>query len=138
MATTNLINDIEKLHSKFGVFDKVLMMDKDNLRRFLQFRIQCIQEELTETKDAFINKDSEEVVDGLIDILVFTIGTLDLFDIDIEEAWWQVHTANMTKELGIKEGRPNPYGLPDLVKPEGWEGPDHSNNHGLIGEALDE
>ena len=138
MATTNLINDIENLHSKFGVFDKVLMMEPDRLKEFLKFRINCIQEELDETKEAFMKNDAEEVVDGLIDILVFTLGTLDLFDIAIDEAWLQVNNANMTKQLGIKEGRPNPYGLPDLLKPDGWEGPDHTYNHGLIGVALDE
>jgi len=36
----------------------------------------------------------------------------------------------MSKEVGIKEGRDNPLGLPDLVKPAGWLAPDHSGNHG--------
>ena len=38
-----------------------------------------------------------------------------------------------SKEVGIKQGRPNPLGLPDLIKPEGWTPPDHSGNYGKIG-----
>jgi hypothetical protein len=51
-------------------------------------------------------------------------------DVDIGEAWSEVLDANMNKSVGIKEGRPNPMGLPDLVKPEGWTAPDHLGNHG--------
>jgi hypothetical protein len=36
----------------------------------------------------------------------------------------------MSKEPGIKEGRPNPLGLPDLVKPEFWQAPTHKDNLG--------
>ena len=42
----------------------------------------------------------------------------------------------MNKELGIKETRPNPLGLPDLIKPPGWKGPDHRDMEGNIGYAL--
>jgi hypothetical protein len=38
----------------------------------------------------------------------------------------------MAKEVGIKEGRPNPLGLPDLIKPAGWVAPDHADNTGLL------
>ena len=38
----------------------------------------------------------------------------------------------MNKEVGVKASRPNPFNLPDLVKPSGWTPPDHSDNHGLL------
>ena len=38
----------------------------------------------------------------------------------------------MSKVLGVKKERPNPLGLPDLAKPEGWKSPSHVGNHGLI------
>ncbi len=38
----------------------------------------------------------------------------------------------MAKERGIKPGRPNPLGLPDLMKPEGWVAPSHEGNHGIM------
>ena len=36
------------------------------------------------------------------------------------------------KEIGIKKERPNPFGLPDLVKPKGWAPPIHIDNHGKL------
>jgi len=49
---------------------------------------------------------------------------------DSQKAWDAVHNANMAKVPGVKESRPNPFGMPDLIKPEGWEGPSHEGNHG--------
>ena len=36
----------------------------------------------------------------------------------------------MMKEVGVKPSRPNPLGLPDLIKPEDWEAPNHEGNYG--------
>ncbi len=41
----------------------------------------------------------------------------------------------MAKERGIKPERPNPLGLPDLIKPAGWVAPSHADNHGLLTEV---
>ena len=79
---------------------------------------------------------AKKAVDGLIDMCVFAIGTLDAFGIDPHSAWSEVMLANITKEPGVKESRPNPLGLPDLIKPENWEGPDHRGNHGCLSNAL--
>ena len=128
----SIFNDMRRMHDKYGVHAAIDKMDKHTLEKFLWFRLSCIEEELTETQEALFNKDPAEIVDGLIDIIVFAAGTLDLFDVDGEEAWFQVLKANMTKEVGIKEGRPNPMGLPDLMKPEGWKGPDHEENTGKL------
>ena len=106
------------------------------LEKFMQFRLAMMQEELDETKNAVAEKNPEEVVDGIIDLCVFAIGTLEVFGVDANKAWDQVYKANMSKEVGIKEGRPNPLGLPDLVKPEGWQGPTHEGNHGNISDSF--
>ena len=55
----------------------------------------------------------EEMIDGLIDLCVIAIGTLDIAGVDADKAWEEVLEANMAKEVGIKPGRPNPLGLPD-------------------------
>jgi predicted HAD superfamily Cof-like phosphohydrolase len=55
-----------------------------------------------------------------------------LFGIDGHKAWREVYEANMNKEIGIKKERPNPFGLPDLVKPKGWVPPIHTGNHGKL------
>ena len=77
-------------------------------------------------------KDAEEVVDGLIDLCVVAIGTLDAFGVDPYKAWDEVLKANMQKEVGVKSTRPNPLGVPDLVKPEDWKAPSHEGNHGKL------
>lgn len=128
------IKDIEDMHTKFGVNAKVREFDKDKLAAFLQFRISFLQEELDEMKSA---KNGDDVVDALIDLIVVAQGTLDAFDVDSVDAWDRVHEANMSKEVGIKATRPNALGLPDLVKPSGWQAPTHAHNIGLLTKIFD-
>ena len=33
----------------------------------------------------------------------------------------------MRKEPGVKPNRPNPLGLPDFIKPDGWVGPNYKD-----------
>ena len=130
------VKDIHDMQTKFGTRDAVEKMDKEKLRTFLKFRLDFLNEELTETKNALENADPEEIVDGLIDLCVVAIGTLDAYGVDAYDAWDEVLDANMAKEPGVKEGRPNPMGLPDLIKPEGWTAPSHEGNHGILPETL--
>ena len=127
---TNWVYDIADMHDKYGVNEKVREFDSEKLKQFLQFRVDFLEEELTELKENMDNP--EEIVDALIDLCVVAIGTLDAFEIDSYKAWNEVHKANMNKEVGVKESRPNPLGLPDLIKPEGWTAPSHAGNHGLL------
>jgi len=131
----NWPKDMEEMHQKYGVQKAVNNLSRESLKSFLQFRINFLQEELDEMKKAATPNqpiDAEEVVDALIDLCVVAIGTLDAFGVDSHEAWDEVLKANMSKEVGIKETRPNPLGLPDLVKPEGWVAPSHNGNHGKL------
>jgi predicted HAD superfamily Cof-like phosphohydrolase len=149
-------NDIYMMHNKFGVKEWFAANkgNKELMAKYLTFRLNMCLEELLETAEASdlelaINEDGkfafagdvtkadpEEIVDGLIDMCVFAIGTLDVFGVDANAAWNRVYDANMVKSVGIKEGRPNPFGLPDLIKPEGWEAPSHEGNHGNLTDAL--
>jgi hypothetical protein len=122
------------MHAKFGVREVVSKMDANKLADFLQFRIGCLQEELDELKAA---RNGDDAVDALIDLCVFAIGTLDLYGVDANMAWDRVYKANITKEVGIKAARPNPMGLPDLVKPEGWTAPTHKDNIGAFEKIYD-
>lgn len=127
--STNWINDIAEMHAKYGVNEKVNKFNANKLVDFLQFRIRFLQEELTELQNA---QSGDDAVDALIDLCVVAIGTLDAFNINSAAAWDEVLKANMQKEVGIKASRPNPLGLPDLIKPEGWKSPSHINNIGLF------
>ena len=133
------VNDMYQMHEKYGVHEW-MENNKDNtelMAQFLEFRLNFLQEELNETRAAaLVDKDPEEIVDGLIDLCVIAIGTLDAFNVAAHDAWQEVLKANMSKEVGVKETRPNPLGLPDLIKPEGWQGPSHRGNHGYLGTAV--
>ena len=131
-------NDIYMMHNKFGV-KEWFEANKDNkelMNKYLKFRLSMCKEELDETLAAVATKDPEEIVDGLIDLCVFAIGTLDVFGVDANKAWDAIYEANMAKSPGVKEGRPNPFGLPDLIKPEGWQGPSHEDNHGDLNNCF--
>lgn len=129
-------HDIQNMHLKFGVNKVVDRLTNDQLIDYLKFRIKMVQEEVTEAQTAFDARDADGVVDALIDNIVFAIGTLNAFGVNPEMAWNRVHAANMVKSPGIKAGRPNPYGFPDLIKPEGWTAPSHVDNVGKIADAF--
>jgi len=131
----NWVYDMNIMHKKYGVH-QWLKDNPEKLAKFLDFRIKFLAEELNETVVAYGKDDPEEIIDGCIDLCVIAIGTLDLFGVDAHKAWNEVLKANMNKEVGVKPGRPNPLGLPDLIKPEDWKAPSHEGNHGRIPDAF--
>ena len=125
----NWVKDMQDMHAKFGVNPVIRGLDKAKLMAFIQFRIKFLQEELDEM---IVSDNGDDTVDALIDLCVVAIGTLDALDVNAYTAWDRVLEANMAKEVGIKASRPNPLGLPDLIKPEGWTAPSHADNVGLL------
>ena len=141
----NWVHDIAEMHTKFGVNQVLRNLDKEKLEAFLKFRIDFLQEELDEMRNALVDfqsgkidgsKAADDTVDALIDLCVVAIGTLNAYDVNAYEAWDRVHNANMAKEVGIKASRPNPLGLPDLIKPEGWTAPQHADNVGMLNKVY--
>lgn len=135
--TISWVNDIADMHTKFGVNPVIRSLQKEQLKQFLQFRIDFLKEELTEMDDALNDPDfkkdrADETVDALIDLCVVAIGTLNAFDVDADEAWSRVHEKNMQKNPGVNANRVNPLGLPDLIKPANWQPPSHLDNVGLL------
>ena len=125
----NIVDDMRAFTVKFG-FDKD-KFDKEKLK----FRNQLLTEELLEIQQALGAKDAEEVVDGLIDLVVIAVGTLVLAGVDVDKAWNEVMRANMSKVRGVKKGRENSGGF-DVTKPEGWKAPSHNYNHGNLDAIL--
>jgi NTP pyrophosphatase (non-canonical NTP hydrolase) len=136
--STNWFKDMQDMHTKYGVGEwfESNKEDKELMRKYLMFRLLMCNEEMQETLQAVNSGNQEEVVDGLIDLCVFAIGTLEVFGVDAEKAWDQVYNANMNKRVGVKPGRPNPFGLPDLLKPGGWTPPTHKDNHGDLDKGM--
>lgn len=130
------VKDIREMHAKFGVREIVDTFDQQKLRTYLKFRLDMLQEELDETKQAASEDDPDGIVDGLIDLCVFAIGTLDVFHVDAYEAWARVHEKNMEKSPGVKPNRPNPFNLPDLIKNPGWTPPSHLDNLGTLSKVF--
>ena len=72
--------------------------------KILKLRIDLIQEELEELKEAIANKDIVEVADALTDILYVTYGAGHSFGINLDDCFSEVQRSNMSK-LG-DDGKP--------------------------------
>ncbi|QGZ14195.1 hydrolase [Rhizobium phage RL2RES] len=132
---------VDTMHRKYGFYDSVDGFDKEKFLKFLEFRAEKqITEEVTEFLQAIkdyryaAERDDvdamkaaiHEINDAIIDMAVFMFGTatFTMTQAEMESSYSTVMEANLKKERGIKPGRPNPMGLPDLLKPEGWTAPD--------------
>lgn len=131
LSTRNPLVDNIDFQKKYGFDIPEFDLDK------LKFRMDLLKEEYNETVNAVADKNAEEVVDGLVDLVVIALGTLHLAGVDANKAWSEVFRANMSKERGVKPGREQSGGW-DVIKPEGWVGPNHGDNHGKLEEIFSE
>ena len=69
-----------------------------------KLRIDLIEEELEELKDAISKKDLGETIDALTDILYVTYGAGHAFGVNLDKCFEEVQNSNMSK-LG-KDGKP--------------------------------
>ena len=72
--------------------------------KIVQLRIDLIEEELNELKEAVKNNDIVEVADALTDILYVTYGAGHSFGVNLDECFDEVQRSNMSK-LG-EDGKP--------------------------------
>jgi predicted HAD superfamily Cof-like phosphohydrolase len=112
---------VQKMHKKFGLQSHEVQFSPDEMN----FRITAMIEEINEYKDSLTHEDW---LDALIDLEVFTLGTIDRMGYGpiYEEAFRRVMEANLKKQLGSNGEKRNNFQL-DLIKPEGWKAPDHSD-----------
>ena len=95
--------------SKVGIFMKTFGQEVKDKASFStdkinKLRIDLIQEELNELKDAMNNKDLLEVADALTDILYVTYGAGHAFGVNLDKCFEEVQNSNMSK-LG-EDGKP--------------------------------
>ena len=148
----SFFTDIEDFHKKFGLtYDNNARQLPPDL---IEFRIKLMTEELdeyithasetavellTRTGDTLTGKDREPnkgavvgglegQLDALVDLVYVALGTAYLQGFKFDEAWARVHKANMKKKKALPDGSDSKRGSPhDVVKPEGWEPPSHTD-----------
>lgn len=115
--------DIAEMHHQFEMTYNTAprTLSKDTLKS----RAEFIREELDELFDAIERNDYLAMVDALVDIVVVVKGTVAMLGLRWRRHWREVHRANMSKQRGNNPKRPELK--EDLIKPEGWMGPDHLN-----------
>jgi predicted HAD superfamily Cof-like phosphohydrolase len=87
--------DVGLFMSTFGqeVKDKAEFPDNDTI----VLRLELIEEELKELREAIGNADIVEVADALTDILYVTYGAGHAFGIDLDKCFQEVQESNMSK-----------------------------------------
>ena len=117
MAT--LFSQVEAMHAKFGIkytgAPRALSVEER------AFREVCLAEELAEYHNATTLEDQ---FDALLDLLVFTLGTIQRQGFPLESGFNRVMAANMQKELATTALASKRNFQIDLVKPIGWTAPD--------------
>lgn len=145
----DVIGDVEEFGKKFGVhYDGPVRVLPPDLA---DFRERFMQEEFQEYIDASssaarwiavlataassgrehaegaITENLEQMLDALVDLVYVAIGTANFHGFNFREAWRRVQAANLKKERAVREGDSKRGTLYDVVKPPGWEAPDHSD-----------
>ena len=72
--------------------------------KITKLRVNLIEEELDELKEAIYNKNIKEVADALTDILYVTYGAGHSFGVNLDDCFNEVQNSNMSK-LG-DDGKP--------------------------------
>ena len=88
--------------NKVGTFMKTFGQEVKNKPSFStdkinKLRLDLIEEELDELKEAMNNKDLLEVADALTDILYVTYGAGHAFGINLDQCFEEVQNSNMSK-----------------------------------------
>lgn len=134
-------DDVEEFHKHFFIAyrGKPRALPED----IQTFRVERLQEEVDEYKMALnlleraveqqdkvsIAIALEQALDALVDTVYVALGNAHLHGFDFNSAFARVHRANMAK-VRAADGymHLSRYKNPtDIVKPPGWQPPDHSD-----------
>lgn len=128
-------SDVGEFHRKFGLryghkgdFGPTEISDE-----LMQFRIDFLQEELAEFIEASVIMDHAGMADALVDLVYVALGTAHMFGYPWYQLWEDVQRANMAKVRATEASQSARNTAFDVVKPEGWRGPDTSEILGSVG-----
>jgi len=109
---------VEDFHKEFNISieSKPCIPSEKNSK----LRVELIEEELTELKDALEAKDVVEVADALGDLMYVVLGCAVSCGIDVEPVFMEIHRSNMTKKGGYKAEngkwmKPDTFVKPNLL-----------------------
>ena len=102
MSNMSNFNKVKAFMNTYGQDVKEKAEFPEN--KIIQLRIDLIEEELNELKEAIKNNDIVEVADALTDILYVTYGAGHSFGVNLDECFDEVQRSNMSK-LG-EDGKP--------------------------------
>ena len=95
MRDMSNFNKVKNFMSTYGQEVKEKAQFPDN--KIVQLRVDLIEEELNELKEAIKNNDIVEVADALTDILYVTYGAGHSFGVDLDKCFNEVQNSNMSK-----------------------------------------
>jgi len=94
--------DVKTFMETFGQIVRTKPQFPD--QKTMQLRLDLIQEELNELKEAMEEKNLKEIADALTDILYVTYGAGYAYGVNLDKCFKEVQRSNMSK-LG-KDGKP--------------------------------
>lgn len=120
----SVFKDLADFHIKYGVpryTPNPTTLDFETQ----DFRRKFLQEELDEYDEAIARDDLPEQIDALLDLVYIAVGTLDIMGVNSQRHWNEIQRANMSKERAKHASQSKRGSSLDVIKPEGWVGPDH-------------
>lgn len=114
-----LLQSVKNMHEKFGLANNAGPTSLTSEEK--AFRIVALREEIQEYEDS---TDLVNEYDALIDLMVFAVGTFERQGFPLQEGFDTVMECNMKKELAGSSEKSKRGFKRDLVKPQGWTGPE--------------
>lgn len=130
----DLFKDVGDFHRKFDLpaypsTEGPTFLDKEAF----DFRVKFMHEELIEFIADHAAGDMAGAADALADLVWVALGTAHMMRIPFDDIWAEVVRANMEKVRATGDGDPRSKrgSRLDVVKPEGWQAPDHRKALGI-------
>ena len=151
---TRMWCDIVDFHHKFRLtYQGPPRMLPDDLGDFRGlFMVEELEEYLDLPKDSLVDhakalvakrgpiKDTingrVDRLDALVDLVYVALGTAYLHGFNFAEAWRRVQRANMSKVRAERADQSKRGSTFDVVKPEGWKAPDHTDLVGVLDDSY--
>ncbi len=135
-----MIEDVLEFHKKFELptGETDILSENVNVQAF---RASFIREEFDEFVRAVLQSDRVAMFDALLDLEYVIHGTalyLGIDPIQWRDGAAAVHQANMGKERATDPSQSKRGSVLDVIKPDGWVGPEKALYHILKGEDSSE